>query len=236
MVYKYFQKNNYEDFSSGRVILHKSKYPNYPVRLAGEIFCQCLEYTNKIKDLCIYDPCCGSAYMLTVLGFLFNKEIETIYASDISEEAINFAKNNLSLLSNYGIQNRRNTLVGLINKYNKESHMSALNSLNNLLQYIKHEIKTNTFIANGLNENELKNKRFCADIVITDVPYGNLAAWSNKINDPINILLDTIIPIINVNTIIAITHNKDQRINNNKFNKIKKQKVGIRIIEIMKLK
>jgi hypothetical protein len=39
MVYKFFQKNNYEDFSSGRVILHKPKNPDFPVRLAGEIFC-----------------------------------------------------------------------------------------------------------------------------------------------------------------------------------------------------
>ena len=47
MVYKFFQKNNYEDFSSGRVILHKPKNPDFPVRLAGEIFCKCLEYINK---------------------------------------------------------------------------------------------------------------------------------------------------------------------------------------------
>jgi hypothetical protein len=70
MIYKYFQKGNYEDFSSGKVILHKSKYQNYPVRLAGEIFCQCLEYIKKQSNFCVYDPCCGSAYMLTVLGFL----------------------------------------------------------------------------------------------------------------------------------------------------------------------
>jgi hypothetical protein len=85
MVYKYFPKNNYEDFSSGRVIFHKSGYPNYPVRLAGETFCRCLKYIDKTKDLCIYDPCCGSAYMLP------------------------------------------------INKYAKESHINALNSLKNIM-------------------------------------------------------------------------------------------------------
>ncbi|MDR0374870.1 MAG: hypothetical protein LBH85_04015, partial [Treponema sp.] len=37
MIYKYFFKNNYEDFSGGRVIPHKLNYPNFPVRLAGEI-------------------------------------------------------------------------------------------------------------------------------------------------------------------------------------------------------
>jgi SAM-dependent methyltransferase len=119
MVYKYFPKNNHEDFSSGRVIFHKSKYPNYPVRLAGETFCRCLKYIDKPEDLCVYDPCCGGAYMLTVLGYLFNEKIKTIYASDISEESVELAQNNLSLLSFSGIEKRKNNLLDLKDKYNK---------------------------------------------------------------------------------------------------------------------
>jgi tRNA G10 N-methylase Trm11 len=236
MLYKHFPKNNYEDFSSGKVILHKSNYPNFPVRLAGEIFCQCLEYIHKTKDFCIYDPCCGSAYLLTVLGFLFNDKIETIYGSDIDEKAIILAENNLSFLSIDGLENRKNNILDLINKYNKQSHKDALNSLNNISKYIRHDIKTNTFIADILKEGELRNKKFCADIVITDVPYGNLVAWNEKINYPINILLKTIIPIINKDTIIAIIYNKIQKINNSKYERIKKYKIGHRIVEIIKLK
>jgi tRNA G10 N-methylase Trm11 len=235
MVYKYFPKNNYEDFSSGRIILHKSNYPNFPVRLAGEIFCQCLEYIHKTNDFCIYDPCCGSAYLLTVLGFLFNDKIKTIYGSDINEEAIIFAQNNLSLLSVSGLEKRKINILDLITKYNKQSHKDALNSLNNISKYIKHDIEINTFIADILKENVLKNKGFCADIVITDVPYGNLVSWNTEINHSVNILLDTIIPIINEDTIITVIYNKNQKINNSKYNRLKKYKVGHRIIEIMKL-
>jgi tRNA G10 N-methylase Trm11 len=236
MVYKFFQKNNYEDFSSGRVILHKSKNPNFPVRLAGEIFCHCLEYRNKTNNLCIYDPCCGSAYLLTVLGFLFNENIETIYGSDVEKEFVDFAQNNLSLLSINGLEKRKNNLMDFVKKYNKQSHIIALNSLNNISKYIKREIKIDTFISDILNKNSLKNKIFCADIIITDVPYGNLVTWSDKTNDPINILLNTLIPIINKNTIIAIIHNKNQKINNSQYNRIDKFKIGHRIIEIIKLK
>jgi tRNA G10 N-methylase Trm11 len=236
MVYQFFQKNNYGDFSSGRVILHKSKNPNFPVRLAGEIFCQCLEYINKINDLCIYDPCCGSAYLLTVLGFLFNEKIGTIYGSDIEKKSVDFAQNNLSLLSANGLEKRKNDLIDLIKKYNKQSHIDALNSLNNISKYIKHEIKIDTFIKNILNRNNLENKIFCADIIITDVPYGNLAAWSDKTNDPISILLNTVVPIINKNTVIVIIHNKNQKINNSQYDRINKFKAGHRIIEIMKSK
>ena len=236
MEYKYFPKSNYEHFSSGRVIQHKSNYPNFPVRLAGEIFCQCLEFIHKTKDLCVYDPCCGNAYLLTVLGFLFNNKIKTIYGSDINDEAINLSQNNLALLSFSGIEKRKNNLMDLFNKYNKQSHMDAINSLNNISEYIKHEIITNTFVMDILNDDELKNKKFCADIVITDVPYGNLVTWTEETNNSIDILLNTINQIINKDTVIAIIYNKNQKINNHEYKKVKKYKVGHRIIEIMKLK
>lgn len=36
MVYRYCEKENFEDLASGRVILHRGGYPNFPVRLAQE--------------------------------------------------------------------------------------------------------------------------------------------------------------------------------------------------------
>jgi tRNA G10 N-methylase Trm11 len=236
MVYKYFSKNNFEDLSSGKILFHKSKYTNYPVRLAGEIFSQCLEHTNKINNLIVYDPCCGSGYLLTILGLLFNEKIEKIFASDISEEAINLTISNLSLLSICGLEKRKNDIMELKNKFNKESHIKALDSIKNICQLMKHDIKTEIFVADILKENELENRHFCADIVITDVPYGNLVSWNNKTDDPMDNLLNTIFSIINRETIIAISHDKYQKINNEKYNRIKKYKIGHRIIEIMKLK
>ena len=235
MLYKYFPKNNYEDFSSGRVMYHKSNYTNYPVRLVGEIFYRCLEHSKKKNEICLYDPCCGSAYMLTVLGYLFNEIIKTINCSDISNEAIELSQKNLSLLSRSGIEKRKNELNDLIKNYHKESHRNALCSLKRIEKLIKHKIESNIFKANVLNGNELANKNFIADIVMTDVPYGNLVNWSCNNEDEINGLLNGIIPIINPNTIIAISHNKAQKSNNLKYNIIEKIKIGHRKIEIMKL-
>lgn len=70
MVYKYCKNENYEDLASGKVILHRTGYPNFPVRLAQEIFFRCLNYLDNSDSICIYDPCCGGGYLLTVLGFL----------------------------------------------------------------------------------------------------------------------------------------------------------------------
>jgi tRNA G10 N-methylase Trm11 len=126
--------------------------------------------------------------------------------------------------------------MDLIKKYNKKSHVDALHNLKNIYGNIKHEIKINTFIANTLKKYELRNKNFCADIIITDVPYGDLVAWSDKTDDQISVLLNTIIPVINKTSIIAITHDKGQKINNEKYERLKKYKIGHRIIEILQLK
>ena len=233
MVYKYFPNNNYEDFSSGRVLYHKSNFTNYPVRLAGEIFSGCLEYSKKKNELCLYDPCCGGAYMVTVLGFLFNEVIRTIYCSDISNEAIELAYKNISLLSCSGIENRKNELHNLMKKYGKESHKNALNSLEKIRKLIKNEITGNIFQTDILNKNEVISQKFIADIVITDVPYGNLVNWSGNSGEEINELLNGIIPIINSDTIIAISHNKKQKINNLKYKVVEKIQAGHRKIEIM---
>jgi hypothetical protein len=235
MVYKFLPNNNYEDFSSGRVFYHKPNYTNYSVRLAGEIFCRCLEYLKRKDEICLYDPCCGGSYMAVVLGYLFNKNIKTIYVSDISNDAIELSHKNLSLLSYSGIENRKCELNDLIIKYNKDSHKSALCSLEKMTQLLQHEISHNAFLANILNANELDNKKFIADIIITDIPYGNLVHWSNNDGEEINRLLDTIISIINSNTIIAISHNKNQKINNSKYNIIERMAVGHRKIKILKL-
>jgi type I restriction-modification system DNA methylase subunit len=235
MEYKYFGKNNYGDFSSGKVIFQKSRNPNFPVRLAGELFSRCLERINKTKNICVYDPCCGAAYLATVLGFLFNEKIATIYGSDIAKESVAIARNNLSLLSSNGIEERRKDLTDLAQKYGRQSHIDALHSLDNMAKRIKHGIRTDAFLADILNRDSLKNKNFCADIVITDVPYGGLAAWTGEAGDQTTMLLDTLVPVINKDTIIAIVHSKNQKPDNRRYNRIKKLKAGHRIMEILKL-
>ena len=53
MEYKYGKNDNYEDFSSGRVLYHVRGMTNFPVRLAQEIYGRCLRYSPKKKDICL---------------------------------------------------------------------------------------------------------------------------------------------------------------------------------------
>lgn len=194
-----------------------------------------MSYLKNKNNICIYDPCCGSSYIPTVFGFLFNEIIKAIYCSDISQDAIGLSYKNLSLLSFSGIESRKNEISNLINNYDKDSHRSALNSIDRLSQLLKNEITGKVFFANILNKNELRDKTFIADIVITDVPYNNLVDWSVNTGNEINELLNGIIPIINSDTIITVIHDKKQKAGNPKYTLLEKIQIGHRKIEIMKL-
>jgi hypothetical protein len=235
VAYQRFPKGDDRDFSSGRVLFNKPGNPNFPVRLAGELFGHCLEHSNKTKDICVYDPCCGIASLLTILGFLFNEKIAAIRGSDIDREAIDFAERNLSLLSTAGIEKRKNDLTDLAKKYNRQSHVDALDSLENLAGHIKHGITTELFVADILDRDSLKNRDFCADIVIADVPYGDLAAWSGGGAGRINTLLDTLVPVIGRDTVVAIIRDKNQKPDNHRYGRVEKFKAGRRTVELFKL-
>ncbi|WP_326907190.1 hypothetical protein [Sedimentibacter sp. MB31-C6] len=238
MNYKYYNNDNFADFSSGRVLYHKPGMPNFPVRLAGEIFCRCLHYTDK-KDITLYDPCCGGSYMLTVLGLLNAKTIKNIIASDVSMKSIMFSKSNLALLSEDGLIMRKNQIKQMIDEYNKSSHLDALISVDKFLNIVRSsdiKINVDTFEADILAPDILKNKNFKADIVITDVPYGNLASWSDKNSVAINILLENLLPILSDKSVVAIIADKSQKFNNEKYVRLEKFKVGKRQICILKLK
>lgn len=147
MVYKYCENKNFEDLASGKVIVHRAGYPNFPVRLAQEIFSRCLHYLDDPDSVCIYDPCCGGGYLLTVLGFLNFEKIKTIMASDISDDAIQLTNENLSLLDKNGLKKRIRQINDLLSLYNKHSHIEALNSATNLLDQLLPVTKEKTIVA-----------------------------------------------------------------------------------------
>jgi 23S rRNA G2445 N2-methylase RlmL len=237
--YKYYNQESFEDFASGRVILNRAGMTNFPVRLAGEIFKRCIEYTNKNSDITLYDPCCGSGYMLTVLGLLNPQTIGRIICSDVSCEAVSLAQTNLSLLSEQGLLKRKNKILDMIDEYNKQSHIAALSSIDRFIEIIKNRIAEPVleyFVADALSSNMFKEVSFKADIVIADVPYGNQVAWSDEIDNTVNVLLDNIKPILHKDSVIAIITDKNQKVKNGRYKRFEKFKVGKRQIEILKLK
>jgi hypothetical protein len=177
---------NYEDLASGRVLYNQKGATAFPVRLASEIFLRCVSLLQKDGlngPFALYDPLCGGAYMLTALGFLHGESIKQIYASDIDENAVQLAERNFSLLYEAGISNRIRQLQQMITEYHKPSHTEALQSAFRLqkrtaeLDWSKEPV---CFSADAGAKNSPDKISEPIDIVITDLPYGDIVQWKSS--------------------------------------------------------
>lgn len=231
MEYKYGRNDNYEDLSSGRVLYHKRGMTNFPVRLAQEIYGRCLQYSPKKRNICLYDCCCGGGYLLTILGFLNQDTIGQIIGSDINVELLSTAKKNLSLLTKEGIDKRIAEIEHMIASYQKQSHIEARDSAIVLRGLIKGNIEFEVLQSDALKEVKLKVK---PDIILTDVPYGDMVDWKGDEGNFINEMLDTLFEICHSDSIIGLCMNKKQKVGNEKFVRLEKQQVGKRRFEILR--
>lgn len=244
MNFKYCNGENYEDFACGKVIYHRPGMTNYPVRLAQEIYKRALSYKEVKENICVYDPCCGSGYILTILGLLNGDSIGTLIGSDIRPEAIELSEKNLSLLTNEGLEVRRMQLEQLFKEYEKPSHKEAIDSIcvfEKLIATQKVKPQVSLFEGDILKDNTLipkddhDKRNFKADIVIADVPYGDLVGWSEELDSPINKMLDELLPILKPDAIVAISSDKKQKITNPKYKRLEKNVIGKRKFEILKV-
>ncbi len=230
MEYLYCKNDNFEDFASGRVLFGGRGIPNFPVRLLLEIYGRAENYAEKDNNLVIYDPCCGGGYALTVLGFFHNKNIEKLYGSDIDENMVIHADKNLRLLSEDGFSCRREEIKALWNEYGKTSHKEALDSCARLYDLLEKQVETEVFRADCTGA----LPPIQPDIIITDVPYGNLVEWNDNEQIALNDMLESLWSIAHENTILAVCMDKKQKINSDKWKRLEKQNVGKRRFEILK--
>ena len=227
MIYKYGAANNYEDFASGRVIYGGKGIPNYPVRLITEIFGRAMEYSKKKEDLIVYDPCCGGAYSLTILGFFYGENIGKIYASDISEEMITHARKNLNLLRYAGLDERKTELEKLYLEFGKDSHKEAIESTDKLKDRLVKDIEAECITADCTKRlPDIK-----PDIIITDIPYGNLVDWGGD-GEPDG-MMENLLRLAGDDTVLAVSMDKSQKIASEGWHRVLKQNIGKRRFEIL---
>lgn len=242
MSYKFaVENNNYEDFSSGRVFYNQKGTTSFPVRLASEIYQRCVSILMNQgvhKPYSLYDPCCGGAYLLTSLGYLHGEDISQIYGSDIDETAVSLAQKNLSLLSPAGLAERISQIEKMIADFGKESHKEALQSafkLKSILGQRVEAIEISCFNADITGDADLIKKVSNINIVITDLPYGEIVNWSDmqKEEEAINKLMDNVHPVLAKSSLISIVSRKKTKIRHEKYKKIEQFTVGRRQVTIL---
>ena len=250
MQYKYTKAPlDYSDFASGRVFYSLPGHPAFPVRLASEIFQRCMVSLEKIynnSDPCIlYDPCCGTAYHLSVLAYLHGEHIREVIGSDIDTKAVALAKRNLELLTVAGLDKRISEISKLLELYSKDSHKDALQSgyiLKNRISRLKDKrpIATKVFQASATDSKALiKNiKPNSVDIVFTDVPYGQHSHWqssnSSDLLNPLWLMLNGLIGILSPESIVAIVSDKQQKVSHEGFQRIEQFQIGKRRVAILR--
>lgn len=234
------QDEDYADFASGRVIYSAPGMPAFPVRLASEIFQRARSRLPAVPRLAVYDPTCGGAYHLTALGLLHGAQISTIYASDIDPQALELARRNLSLLIPAGLERRESEIRALLEQYGKESHRAALRSLDlfraRLAQAAPIEIQV--FPADAFQPAQiqagLRGARI--DLVLADVPYGQLSHWSAPSESPaapLPAMLDALLAAIHPQTILAIITDKAQKVAHPAYRRVDRFQVGKRRVTML---
>lgn len=232
--YHFTKNDNYEDYSSGRVLYGVTGSTNFPVRLASEIFQRAKYFLTEQgfnSPYTICDPFCGAAYSLTVLGLLHGKEIKSIYASDSDRNILEVANKNLSLLTFKGLDARTKELNALFDSYQKSSHKEALKSVTKLAKHIlNYEIPVQSYLYNILEETKPPFDLSSVDLIMTDIPYGKLTRWQGtkgNIN-PTQQFLDNIHNYISTKALVVISMNKKQEANYLGYSKIKSFQIGTR--------
>jgi SAM-dependent methyltransferase len=227
------EKTDYSDFASGRVLYSAPGTTGFPVRLADEIIQRAfhsLEKHGNKGPFRIYDPCCGGGFLLTTLGFLFPERILDITATDIDPKVLEVAAKNLSLLSAEGLDRRERELASYAEAYGKDSHREALESLARLRtrlggRSIKATIGQRDitdpapFPAQGL------------DIIVTDIPYGQMASWGGTGTDPVESLFANCYrALTRPLAVLVIVADRKARLQHEAFRRIGHFKLGKRQI------
>jgi 23S rRNA (guanine2535-N1)-methyltransferase len=228
------QRGSYEDFASGRVLLNARGTTAFPVKLASEIFLRGRSYLRSRSDkekYSLFDPCCGGAHLLTTIGILNGQSLNRIVGSDIDDRVIEIAKCNLSMVNQDGIQNRLEQIKRLYYEYGKESHWEAIGSAERLKQMIlerRSTIELDCFQADATDSRNFPRTKDTFDIVITDLPYGEVVAWRSAEIDPANQLLENLLNVISSKSVVIIVCDKKQVINHPNYNRLEQLKIGKR--------
>lgn len=240
MAYRYAPRRDDSDLASGRVLRSTPGMPGFPVRLASEIFQRAIALHGSTGSLTLWDPCCGSGYLLTVLGLLHPEQLRTIVATDIDDHALSLARANLALLTPDGLQTRRHDLHELATAYNKPTYHEAVQAADRLQRQVRATSAPTVLTrqADAFDSHQLATVlgQVRPDLVVTDVPYGQLTHWNTAATThPPSIpnLLRNLVTVTPPSTIVAITC-RARRVRLDGLRPVSSLKIGLRSVAFLR--
>ena len=107
----------------------------------------------------------------------------------------------------------------------------ATESAYRLKEQLIHEINVHVFKADATKKMPLPEP---VDIIITDIPYGNLVDWQGD-ESAFSKMINELINIATPETILAISMDKKQGLKNDRLIRLEKNNIGKRKFEIYRL-
>jgi 23S rRNA (guanine2535-N1)-methyltransferase len=207
--YRSATSGDHSDLASGSVLHSAPGYPAFPVRLGQELFLRAAAHLPTGRACALWDPCCGSGYLATVLALLNRDRLRLVTCSDISVPAVELADRNLALLTHTGLAERAAELRSRADRFDKpgllESAASA-DRLNTRLESSGGDLPTRTAVGDVFDPASFDSPPV-ADLVITDVPYDQQTRWQGKLpaeGDPVTALLDSLRAMLPDHAVVAV--------------------------------
>ena len=242
-------KHDYSLYSSGVVVRTGFGRPGFPIRLAAEIVQTCVSLREKYfgplnRPAVIYDPCCGSAFLLSIIALYFWGEVGTVIGSDVDDHALMIAKENLRSLNISRLRDRISVLQSAKPSTGNRLTLDdtfALNELYRRLDAFPHELIHKVFRADASNVLEIDSGLQGAkpDFVIADVPYSHISSWKGSLGimhrSQVTQLLCAVAIGLLPTTIVAIISRKDEIISAPHYRKLGTFKLGKRKVTYLAL-
>lgn len=209
MAYRHaLTRESYADLSGG--VLHSAPgFPAFPVRLASEMFQRAL-YFAPSSTAQIWDPCCGSGYLLTALALRHRPDITGVLGTDLDPAALTLAQKNLALLSEHGMDARADELRARAERLGKPAYLDAAAAAQRLARELAQRggaLPSGVARADVFDPDQLRHvldgQR--PNLVITDVPYGEQTSWAGPNREAgIDGMLRALEEVLDDDTVIAV--------------------------------
>ena len=235
------QRQNYEDYASGRVLYGRPGFPAFPVRLAGELFQRCCDHLarrGKQPPYTLYDPCCGGGYLLAVVGLLMENVYRRSWPRISTPRQWLWHDANLSLLSPAGLRHRLEEIQSLIGEYRQTLASRGAGSGERLAARLPpsgQSVRTECFQYDALGDEAWPDQVSGIDIVLADLPYGWTSSWkgATSADTASHRLLGRLDAVLAPTSVAVVVANREQAVAHPEYRRLEQMKAGKRRITVL---
>ncbi len=206
---------DHSDLASGSVLRSAPGHPAFPVRLGRELFLRAAAHLPGRAPLGLWDPCCGSGYLATVVGMLHRERLRYVLCSDAAAEAAALAGRNLALLTGAGLAERARDLRRRAAEHGKPGYEAAAEAADRLAGRLREtggDLPGYTRVADVFEPDGLATALAAAapvppDVVLTDVPYGVQTSWLGAVpadGEPLPALVRSLCDVLPDHAVIVL--------------------------------